>query len=96
MPEPNPYPWYGVRGRLEPDVAAAEAFGLPASVDRGIGAVAGGGEAGAEGGDAEHPAASGEELPLLAAGRGVKDLDPRVPRCSIEGADLAARSGSSG
>jgi hypothetical protein len=96
LPEPNPYPLYGVRGRLEPDVAAAEAFGLPDSVDRGLGAAAGGGEAGAEGGDAERPAAIGKEPPLLAAGRGVKDLDPRVPRCRIEGADLAARSGSSG
>src|SRR6266436_3769673 len=47
----------GLRGRPQPDVATAEALGPLDLVDRGIGAAAGGGEVGAEGGDAEHAAA---------------------------------------
>src|ERR1700730_7051729 len=77
-------------GRLEPDVAAAEALGPPDLVDRGICPVAGGGDIAAECGDAEHPAAIGEDpLPVAASG-GVKDLDLGVACRGLEAADLAA------
>src|ERR1700730_408489 len=79
----------GLRRPPQPDVAAAEAFGPVDPVDRGIGAVAGGGEIGAEGSDAEHAAAIGEDPFPVAAGGGVKDLDLGVAARGVEAVDLA-------
>ena len=86
----------GSWGFSSADVAPAEAVRPFDPVDCSVGAGTGGGEVLAKRGDAEHASTIGDEPLSISTGPGVEDLDLRVSRRGIEGADLATLLGCVG